>query len=71
MNMLTLGHLLVVGLIVLCTTLMGIEHALTGSEVKDIIIACLGSLSGHAVGYAAGKSAGEENAAFPRKGAPD
>lgn len=55
MNSLTIIHGAIVGLIVVCATVLGVSHAISGGDVTNIYVGCLGSLSGHAVGFAAGK----------------
>lgn len=52
---LTRGHVILIGLVVVCTTVMGATHAIASGDITNIYIACLGSLSGHAVGFAAGQ----------------
>ena len=52
---LTQTHCTVVALLVICVTLLGVAHTLDSEDITNVYIACLGSLSGHAVGYAAAK----------------
>jgi hypothetical protein len=52
---LTYAHALVVIVVLLSVTVLGVEHVIRGESITNVYIACLGSLSGHAVGYAAGK----------------
>ena len=54
---LTQAHVVAVCLIVICATLLGATHAMGSSDITNIYVAALGSLSGHAVGYAAGQKA--------------
>lgn len=53
---LTHTHCIVVALVIICATLLGVSHTLQSGDITNIYIACLGSLSGHAIGYAAAKS---------------
>jgi hypothetical protein len=55
---LTQAHVAVVALIVVCATLLGALHTIQGDAVTNIYIACLGSMGGHAIGYAAGVTKG-------------
>jgi membrane protein DedA with SNARE-associated domain len=54
-NPLTVAHIACVALIVVCTTILGATGGISSSDATNIFVACLGSLSGHAVGYAAGR----------------
>jgi hypothetical protein len=51
----TQAHIVVIGLIVLSTTILGVTHAIATGDITNIYIGCLGSLSGHAIGMAAEK----------------
>lgn len=50
---LTWAHIVVVVTVLICTVTMGADHVIRGEQVSNILIACIASLSGHAVGYAA------------------
>lgn len=49
----TQAHIIVIGLIIISTTILGVTHTIASGDVTNIYIGCLGSLSGHAVGMAA------------------
>lgn len=50
-------HAAVAALAIAGACFCGVLHAIAGSEVQTIIIGSLGSLSGHAVGFAHGLQA--------------
>lgn len=52
---LTQAHIAVVAIVVVCTTILGYVHSLESGDITNVYIACLGSLTGHAIGYAAGQ----------------
>lgn len=49
-----IAHSLIVGLAIIAATLLGATHSLPGHDVETIILAAIGSLTGHGVGYAHG-----------------
>jgi len=51
----TAAHIVVIGLIVISTTILGVSHAIASGDLTNVYIGCLGSLSGHAIGVAAQK----------------
>lgn len=53
---LTQAHVAVVALTVICTTALGLAHVLEHSDLQTIYLACLSSLTGHAIGHAAGEA---------------
>lgn len=54
---LTVLHGAVVLAVILATTVLGLGHVLAGPDIQTIFVACIGSLAGHAVGYAAASRA--------------
>lgn len=56
---LTYAHAIVVVAVLVSVTILGAQHVVSGESITNVYIACLGSISGHAVGYAAGGAAHE------------
>lgn len=52
---LTLGHILVACLIVICTTILAASGHMSSDNTQTLFVATLTSLFGHGVGYAAGR----------------
>lgn len=43
------GHVLIVALVAVCSTILGMAHVLHGSDPTNIFIACIASFSAHGV----------------------
>lgn len=44
-------HNLLLGLIVICSVILGIAHVFRAQEISEIFLAATGASFGHAVGY--------------------
>ena len=53
---LTYAHAIIVVAVLVSATTLGLNHLITGESITNVYIACLGSISGHAVGFAAAKN---------------
>lgn len=43
------GHVIIVSVVVVCATILGMAHVLTGSDPTNVFIASLASFSAHGV----------------------
>jgi hypothetical protein len=48
MNLVT-GHVIVVGTVAVCATILGMAHILHGSDPTNVFIGCIASFSAHGV----------------------
>lgn len=48
MNLVT-GHVIIVGVVAVCATILGMAHILHGSDPTNVFIGCIASFSAHGV----------------------